>query len=290
MPSGDQRQVCWEKITETNDLIRLTHPYSSGALSEQLVAIHALFGCLDQLVVRTTDDHVAKSKLAWWRLETQKENIIRSRHPIVRYMQETGAVELLHHGALQRLLDVTERKLDAKAPTDIGELSRLCCDIYEPRIEIESSLLDGIQLPTVKRQSMALKGGLILLLQDAFMYQPSHENAFWWIPLGLLARRGVSRAELVQNLGSSSAKSIFGEVHSMVVSGSVSGIRNMPGRSKGFSSHAHLLLLECLHERRLERLQKAEPTSYGEELRRFYLRDVFSLWKAARQIKAADHS
>jgi hypothetical protein len=51
----------------------------------------------------------------------------------------------------------------------------------------------------------------------------------------------------------------------------------------------HLLLQECLHDRQLVRLRKSAPSSFGEELKRLYLRDAFSVWSKARAIRAAEY-
>lgn len=290
MPVGNQRQVCWEKIAETNHLFRLTYPYASKSVSEPLIAIHAMFACLDQLVVQSTDDHVAKTKLDWWRRETLKENIKRSGHPVIGYLVESGASAMLRNGVLQRLLDATERKLEAKAPADLVEFKHLCSEIYQPRIEIESSLAPGKGISTERQQSIAVKGGLILLLQGTFKHQQSQERAFWWVPLGLLARSGMSRAELMHKLGSEPVKSVFSELLSFGISSSKDSAPKEPVSTGEVNSHMHLLLQECLHGRQLGRLRKSAPSSFGEDLRRLYLRDVFSLWNKAREIRAGVQS
>lgn len=288
MPAGNQRQVCWEKIAETNHLFRLTYPYASKSITERLIAVHAMFACMDQLVVKSTDDQVARTKLDWWRRETLKENINRSGHPVIAYLEESGASAVLYEGALQRLLDATERKLEAKAPADMVEFKQLCAEMYQPRIEIESSLTTGEGISEEWQQSMAVRGGLILLLQDTFKHQQNQEHALWWVPLGLLARHEMSRAELMQKLGSKPAKALFDELLSFIISDSnVSGQKALISNGE-VRSYMHLLLQECLHGRQLERMRKSAPSSFGDVLRQLHLRDVFSLWNKARAIRAAE--
>jgi phytoene/squalene synthetase len=290
MSAGSQRQVCWEKIAETDHLFRLTYPYASRSVSERLIAIHALFACLDQLVVKSTDDHVARTKLDWWRRETLKENIKRSGHPVIGYLVESGASAVLYEGALQRLLDATERKLEAKAPADMVEFKQLCAEICQPRIEIESSLATGEGISEEWQQSMAVRGGLILLLRDTFKHQKNQEHALWWVPLGLLARHEMSRAELMQKFGSKSVKALFDELLSFIIFDSNDSGQKALISNGEVNSYMHLLLQGCLHDRQLERMRKSAPSSFGEGLRRLHLRDVFSLWNKARAIRAAEQS
>jgi phytoene synthase len=290
MPSGEQRQVCWEKINETNRFFRLTHPYSPAGLADQLVAVHALFGCLDQAVVLPSDDQIARTKLDWWRSELQRDSITRSRHPVIRCLCDTGAATALHDRAVENLLAATERKLDARPPADTAELKRLCSDLYRPRIDVESALTGSARLPEEILESMAANGGLIQLVRDTFSSRRDMEYALWWIPLGLLARHGVSRAELAQNLGTASAKSIFSDIYSNAVSSIVVDRPGKPDQRENHPQHIHLLLGAFLHDRQLKRLEKSGPLSIREILGRIYLRDVFGLWRTARKIGKATGS
>ena len=283
MPSDNQQRVCWGKILETNHLFRITHPYVSGHLSEQLVAIHALFASLDLLVFRTKDEGVARTKLEWWRLEIQPENIERSRHPVVGYLRESGVAAGLNQGALSNLIEVTDRQLEAKTLADKNEFKQFCRDIYQPRIEIEASLSPGQKLPLERQQSMAVKGGLILLMEGAFKNDPGQERTLWWVPLSLLARHQVSRGELMQNLGSSSALSVFRELLSSDPPSVTSDCSEPQESVEVLQSHVHLVLQDCLRGRQIKRLQNSRPSEFGESLRRLYFMDVFCLWRMARK-------
>jgi hypothetical protein len=137
---------------------------------------------------------------------------------------------------------------------------------------------------------MAVTGGLFLLLQDTFKHQQSQARAFWWVPLGLLARSEINRGELMQKLGSKPVKSIFDELLSFGISSSKNSGQKELNSTGEENSYMHLLLQECLHGRQLERLRKSTPSSFGENLRRLHLRDVFSLWNEARKIRVAEQS
>jgi len=285
--TSNQLRVCWEKILETNPLFRITHPYLSGKLSEQVVAIHAVFASLDLVVIRSTDDQVARTKLEWWRFETQSANIKRSRHPVVGYLHESGAAAALDDGALSSLIDVTERQLEAKAPADLGEFYELCHDIYRPRIEIEASLAPSKRLSAERQRSMAIKGGLNLLFQREFKFNPRAEHELWWVPLSLLARNQMSRMDLIRQLGSKPTGSVFGKLISHCLSAVAGGGQDAVDTDDVLQSHIHLILQEYLHGRQIERMQQTMPSAYGEELKRLYIKDVFWVWKMARKIKSA---
>ena len=286
--SGQQQQVCREKIAEMNPLLRLTFPYAAESISNQLLAIHSLYACLDQLVVQATDDYVSQTQLEWWRVETLPANMSRSRHPVVGYLHETGAAELIPAGAMSALLDSITSRLETKAPLDLDQFNHLCQDLYQPRIEIETALTGGNSIPSMTQGLLARPGGYLLLLRDSFRSTPVAKNRFWWVPLNLLARSGLARDELLDALDSVAVSRLFTDVHSEVQP--LNSKRILQGAFDNADSHLHLILLGCLHNRQLVRLQQSKPSTWAGEFERYYIGDVFSFWKAARSIRATSAS
>ena len=212
--SGQGQKICLEKIAQTNHLFQISYPYASGSLSQQLVALHALFGCLDQVVVNTSDDYVAHKKLDWWRTEIRLENMVRSRHPVLNYLQETGAASLLPARGLTAILDATETILAARAPASVDELRQLCCEIYQPRMDLESALTQGAGILPDRQRIMASNSGLALLIMCSARNLSTSAEALWWVPLNLLAREGINRTELFETPDSIAAQALFREVYS----------------------------------------------------------------------------
>lgn len=287
MDLSDQRlQICREKIAATNPLLRLTIPYASEEFLPQLIAVHALFSSLDQLVLRATDDYVAQTQLEWWRIETLPENMRHSRHPVVNCLYETGTAGRLAPEAVMAVLDGVRRRLQSKAPADIDEFDQLCRQLYQPRIDIESAVVSGNTFPISSQTAMARQGGFLLLLQDCFKSGTTEESGLWWIPLNLLARNGLSRTDLLGDLNSTSAMALFDDLLVAVDSAHSTGKGDASEPFTGADSHLHLMLLGCLHGRQLARLGRVKPTGWGEELHRFHLADVFQIWRNARKIRA----
>jgi phytoene/squalene synthetase len=278
---GNEQQICWEKVTRLNHFFRITSPYASGQFGQQLLAVHALFASLDELVSSSSDEFVALQTLAWWRAETTQNSIKKSRHPVIAFLHSTGAAQLISADSIRSLMDATEMRLEARAPASIERFNELCIQIYQPRIDVEAALTGGFSLSNVQRNAIAHNGGMTQLLQTSFSVQPA-DNNLWWVPLGLLARSGVKRSDLKADEHSAVTQKLMEEIISTSIRWSTAETAYRTPKADSQSSCLHLLLFSHLQQRLLGRLKNRKPSNYQAELLKIYLRDVFSVWRSAR--------
>ena len=278
-------RLCREKIAQIDPLFSLTHPYTSGPYADQLLALHALFSSLDEVVCSVSDHFVAQEKLQWWRSELSPGRVDKSRHPLIRYLQNSGAAAKLPANSVAALFQSTRLRLEAAAPVSEEALFDKCEAIYLPRIELETALLPGSLLSVGQKAELARTGGMQLLLLESFVIDPAGDEKLWWLPLSLLARSGLNRHQLLTQLESESSHKLFAELldATLRVTGLDSG-KSPKGSLCGQSDH-HLWLKNRLHRRTLGRLGSARPEEYSAVLGRYYTTDVFSLWRLARRLR-----
>ncbi len=250
-------------------------------MSDQLLALHALFASIELLNCEISEELVARQKLAWWRVELLQRDTADSQHPVVRHLYATGALRKLPEPALRLLLDGAESRIDALAPANEDDFIRLCQEIYRPQVLLESALggldpdLDSFDA------AMLFNGGLIQLLRENGRRK---EHAFWWIPLSLLARFKLNRKEIEAMEESEMRQALF--THILELRGP-SADRRLFDTQSGFVSgagHVHLLLMLALQSRQLDRLQGMSPAMYRSELARWRIGDLMTTWKRARQL------
>jgi hypothetical protein len=190
---------CWEQVDKTDRLFRISHLFASHRFAEPLLAIHALFASIDQIAGSSGDEHVTEKRIEWWHSELQPENISKSRHPVVKQLNDTGAVSADSFQHIQELIDGAIQRIQKTAPSSSRDLHSLFHLIYHPRIQWEYNLLREERPATVEFPAAFISGGLLELLRES---SGGSERAFWWLPLDLLATHGVSRRELVSDFDS----------------------------------------------------------------------------------------
>ncbi len=275
--SNDQ-QFCWDQILRTNRLFRVSHLFSSPQLADQLLALHALFASIELISCEITDELVALRKLSWWRAELLEIQAAQSNHPVISHLYASGALEKFPEGGLKLLLDGAEARFDALAPTDEDDFLRLCQGIYRPQLLLELAVGDT---DGAINEAVLINGGLIQLLRESGRRK---ENAFWWIPLSLLARFNIERRELEAFHDSEVLRALF--THILESGGSLADVRLFDGqgdfvKGEGF---VHLQLMIALQCRQLERLRASSPAMYSNELTRWHAGDLLYTWRRARQL------
>jgi len=275
------QRFCWEQILRTNRLFRVSHLFAPAQLSDQLLALYALFASIELLNCEISDELVARSKLDWWRGELLERDAADSNHPVIVHLLETGAFRKLPESMLRLLFDSTESRIDGSTPTDEGDFLRLCKEIYRPQVLLESALggIDG----TLNSFNTAVlfNGGLVQLLRESGLRA---ENAFWWVPLSLLARFKVNRNQLETFDDAAMLQALFTCIIELRTrSADCRSFHSQPGCVKG-AGLVHLQLMIALQSRLLSRLQGTSPASYSNELARWRIGDLMTTWKRARQL------
>lgn len=275
------QRFCWEQILRTNRLFRVSHLFAPPQMSDQLLALHALFASIELLNCEISEELVAHRKLDWWRVELLERDAADSRHPVVSHLFKTGTLMKLPESTLRLLLDSAESRFDALAPTDEVEFQRLCREIYRPQVLLESALGEFDVALNPFNAATLFTGGMIQLLRESCRRK---ENAFWWIPLSLLARFKVNRKELEDFHDSEVLQALF--IHILELRGQ-SVDHQMFDRHPGFikgTGLLHLQLMNALQSRQLGRLQGMSPAMYSDELSRWRVGDLMTAWNSARQL------
>lgn len=271
-------QFCWEQIGKGNPAFRISRVFASRREAERLLPLYALFSSIEQICSSITDEDVARSKLNWWRMECLQHDPARSRHPVLRELDRTGV--RLGRDSLVRLFDDADARLDGIAPPDLDGLRDLCVRLHRPQVELElgasgwPDAADGID------DGCSASAGLLQLIRESA--GRSGRGRFWWIPMNLLARHGVSREQLRDEPGSAAG----GELLTDVVGRGAGWGGALPRARKtesGRTPYRHLLAIGGLYAGKLKRLARTTPDRYPDELGRQGLPELIAAWKGARR-------
>ena len=108
-------------------------------------------------------------------------------------------------------------------------------------------------------------------------------DRYWWLPLSLLARHGVSRSSIADHAGSEPAQALFTEL--LASCGEWTGAQAVakPAPAQELQAMRHLVVMGQLHADTLLRVRANEPHRFAAELYRVGLPQLYQAWKAARR-------
>ena len=253
-------------------------------MADQLLALHALFASIELVCCEVTDEIVAHRKINWWRDELSERQAAQSNHPVVRHLHASGALKKVPAAALRALLGSVEARIETSAPTDEDEFLLLCQGVYRPQVELELAIggIDG-----AFNDEKLMTGGLIQLLREN---NKRKENAFWWVPLNLLARFNIKRSDIEAFQDSKALRALFthllGLVRTPIDDRLFYGQVDLPDGV----GDVHLQLMIALQNRQLARLLATSPDRYSGELARSRAGDLMDAWKRARQLNKRSKS
>jgi len=275
-------RFCWEQVLRTNRLFRISAAFAPTGRARQLLPLYALFGAVEELCSEHSDEDVARRKLDWWRQEFARLDHQESNHPILREFVRTGAHQALRKDSLAKLFDDAEARLDAAAPKDIAGLRALCCSLSRPQFELELSLSGMQQAAPRSLDTYSAISGLAQLLRESGRRRPPVD--YWWLPSTLIARHGLSRAEISRDGGPNpAAQAVFADLLEECLDWTPAPA---PGGAAQEPEHAalrHLFVLGQLQAAAVGRLQPNQSGQFATELTRMGLPQLYQAWKAARR-------
>jgi hypothetical protein len=262
------RPFCEEQVAAGNRLFRISRLFAEPGSEPWLLPLYALFSALEQVTSRVSDESVAARKLLWWRDELTGRGIESSSHPILRMLRASGVGERFPPTSLAALVDAAMIRLDPEPPADLEALERWCRSIGRPMVELE--IVGGGQDPQLAERwpGSSARAGLAQLLR---------EGGYGWLPMDLLARHGLRRAEAAAPEGARRAAGLFREI-----AGAASGWPDGEGRD-GAGSGRHLEVVNALYGRKFKRLARQRSPDMATELNRPRLPDLAVAWGAARR-------
>jgi 15-cis-phytoene synthase len=163
-------------------------------------------------VVRETQ--VAAAKLSWWQQELIGASAGNPRHPISRELFRDSRALAIDATLWRALIDGAITQLDASFPSSFEDLLASLSDFFGPVAAIETQLTDGnpSQLDAIAK--LWICSHLLLVAQNA-----SHVAERISMPLDLLARHGISRADLAASTPAQIAvlKDFIGQVNGTII-------------------------------------------------------------------------
>lgn len=279
-PSGNDRLFCWEQVARVNPLFRISRVFAPNGLSERLLPLYALFAALEQLCAQESEAEIKRHKLDWWRSECLDRRLTESGHPILRELSRSGTARHLDRNVLAQLFDSTELRLDGPAPVDVEEFDALCRMTGSPQCTLEFAMTANGR--DVQAPATAACLGLAQLLRESTGQGASRK--FWWLPLNLLARHGISRGDLERDVDGPPARALFTETLQRGSSWLTESSREVEHAAGGPANIRHLAVHAQLQAFVVQRLTGGRPSEYQAAVRRAGWGGLLQAWRAARNV------
>lgn len=278
----NERLFCWEQVQAANPLFRISRVFAPEGQAGRLLPLYALFAMLERLCWNRSDVEVARRKLDWWRAECLQGEFERSAHPVLKEFVVSGAFRSVDRGLLVPLFDSVDSRLDALPTADLAALERLCSSVAEPQLALELAVCTGGDAAASAAFAAHLPHmGLAQLFRESA--RSAQDGRFWWLPLNLLARHGISRAQLEQDLDAPAGQALFDDILDCAQRWGEAAVQSNPGR-EARPAALHFVVSSQLQGCALQRLRKTRPSKYASALTRVGARELLQAWRVARRV------
>jgi len=278
---NNDRLFCWEQVNSTNQLFRISRVFASRGCAEKLLPLYALFSVVEQACSTLSDEDVANSKLNWWRKECLHQDMTESQHPLLKELCRTGAASELRRDSIAGLFAGATSRLSASAPADMAGLISICIELHRPQLELE---LDVAGLQHAEKnfsQELLARNGVVQLLRESSRMK--EQGGFWWVPLNLLARYGVSREDLSQHPGSPTAIQLLADMLGDEAFAGSDVLDPSVSRPADFTPARHVFAVSGLYSRKLRQIRNVSPDGLARDLSTPGPADLVAAWKSARK-------
>jgi phytoene synthase len=278
----NERRFCWEQVLRTNRLFRVSQVFAPPALAAQLLPLYAFLSAIEEVCSRYSDEDVARRKLEWWRTQSLCLDTGGGDHPILRELARTGVHRALRQDSLARLFESAEARLNGVPPADLEDLRRLCRAVSQPQFELEMCLCGSGSQTERLADVFGASSGLVQLLRESG--RRGSANGYWWVPLTLLARHTVSRADIGRDTGAPQVRELFEGLLGQAAKWGCrpGGWEQSPGAQP--TPIRHLVVIGHLQARALRQLQPSRPEEFASELNRVGFTQLYQAWQAARRV------
>ncbi len=281
-PMGNDQMFCREQVAKTNRLFRISQVFAPRHCVEKLLPVYAFFSVVEHICSSISDEDVAHSKLNWWRIEYLQNEPADSHHPVMKELNRTGALEDLSRKDVAHLLDGAESRLNACAPPGLEALRELCTEVQRPQLELELDVSGLKGLVQVLETGLLARNGMLQLIRESV--HTKEPGSFWWVPLNLLARHGVSREDISRDPRSRGVAELMAEVLQVGQAWGRESSGRSGSRAVDFSPARHVFAINGLYSRKLKRMGGLAPDLFASELGRLGAADLFQAWNCARRL------
>ena len=279
---SNDKLFCWEQVLRTNRSFRISHLFAGKSVQERLLALYALFSVIEQALTSVSDEALAVRKLSWWRDEMQGSTDSSSSHPVIAELCRSGASTNLPPGQVQNLIDATAHRIDASAPAGEGALEELCLQTGLPLVELELAVCGAGSCDRAPLRALVVRRGLMQLIRESLARED--DRGFWWVPLEVLARHGLARADLSSPESAESARALMSDILTMKSLKETPLSVFLKDISEEKQEVTHLFVCDALNVRKLTNTKSSSYIIQPEELEKLRIGDLFSCWKTARRI------
>jgi phytoene synthase len=119
-------EYCEQKAPQSGSSFYYSFLFLPEDRRRAIVALYAFCREVDDVVGETSDDHVARTKLAWWRKEIDNIYHGRPQHPVARALSEFVGSYGLEEERLQEVIDGMAMDLDYNAYPNFEALQVYC--------------------------------------------------------------------------------------------------------------------------------------------------------------------
>lgn len=270
---------CRDLAIVPGGVFEFTSRFLSKDKMEPRMALYALRQAVSNIPYGPIDDSVKWTKLKWWGEELMAAPDAVSRHPVLRYLWQSGVRKQLDDALLLRMVGDALSEMDVAPPGNEADLFERQSTLGATEILLELAL-DDAELDT---QSLDFLGAATSSFHLISRFSAKHVSEAARLPLSLLAKHNITAQQLEQEAHASELAEIMQELAGLALDWYSEGTSCL-GTGKNPSAPEHLQLRWAMETRRLTAIRR-DPQGFLEAGKSFGPADAWFAWRFFRRLQ-----
>lgn len=278
--AGSRQAHCWEQIDAIDPLYRITHVFVERENARRLLAVRALFASLERIVAEVKEEEVALRKLEWWRGALLRREPAGEFHPLIEALAADATLQRLERDDLNSLIDHACRRVAGAPAHDTEALFRFCVESGHLMAGLEHQAVSRIAPVKGVFETLKARRGLVQLLRESLAGKS--DRVFWWVPLDLQARHGVSKRDFGGAERVSGVSNVFDDLNRSFSKVDIGNTEEKTDISELKQINRVFFSEDAVYRKKLGVMNKYSGIKFHSMWQRPKVGDLFSAWRAAR--------
>jgi phytoene synthase len=271
-------EYCQQRAAKSGSSFYYSFLFLPPERRRAITALYAFCREVDDVVDEVTDPGVARSKLAWWRVEIAAAYAGTPQHPVARALVPVIAAFGLPQEHFQAVIDGMAMDLERARYLDFADLETYCHRVAGV-VGLLSAEIFGCSQPATRgyARDLGIAFQLTNIIRDV---GEDARRGRVYLPQADLARHGVSASALLQRTESAAFRAMMAEQVARARTWYARALEQLPAVDRAAQRPG--LIMAAIYRSLLEEIERERFAVLDQRIALTPLRKFWLAWKTAR--------
>jgi phytoene synthase len=272
-------EYCQQRAAKSGSSFYYSFLFLPPERRRAITALYAFCREVDDVVDEVTDPGVARSKLAWWRVEIAAAYAGTPQHPVARALVPVIAAFGLPQEHFQAVIDGMAMDLERARYLDFADLETYCHRVAGV-VGLLSAEIFGCSQPATRgyARDLGIAFQLTNIIRDV---GEDARRGRVYLPQADLARHGVSASALLQRTESAAFRAMMAEQVARARTWYARALEQLPAVDRAAQRPG--LIMAAIYRSLLEEIERERFAVLDQRIALTPLRKLWIAWKTSRR-------